>query len=338
MLVALAGALLGGLAGCAGASRERGGADDTGVTRGLERSEAYVDRTTRPVERPAGPNRPLALLDGDPITLADLGPGLIEAAGATVLQEHVLDTLLRRELARTNRTVGQDQIDAELNILLGSLTSAGVATGSDEARELLAPLRAGRALGDTRFRALLWRNAAMRGIVAPRIEVTGADLELAYELRYGPSYSARLITTDSAAQASEALRRIRAGEPFGEVAAELSTDSSRDRGGLLPPISPADPTFPASVRTTLAGMSPGEVSQPIALDASYAILELERITPAPADAPPSAEAARDELERDVRLQKERRAMDELARELLESARVQVLDPQLQREWVRRLGG
>ncbi len=325
------------LTGCAGGSG--GSTEPTAreVTRGLDRSDRYVDRTVEGASNDPSVGA-LALLDGQPIEASDISVGLVEAAGATVLQEHILDSLLRRELARVNRTIDPEQIDAELAILIDSLTAGGVASDSDEARALLDQLRRNRSLGDSRFQALLWRNAAMRALVAPRVNVTNQDLELAYQLRYAETYSARLITTDTASQATQAIRRVRDGEPFGEVAAALSTDISRDRGGLLPPISPADPTFPAAVRTTLAQLSPGEVSQPVALASTYAILKLERINPADPSAPPSAQAARDVLEPDVRLQKERAEMDLLARTLLESARVQILDPQLQREWIRRLGG
>ena len=132
-----------------------------------------------------------------------------------------------------------------------------------------------------------------------------------------------------------AKRRVDGGELFSVVAAEVSNDSSAERGGLLPPISVADTTWPESVRSAVPRLRPGSVSDPIALDSGYALLLLDEVLPAAPDAPGTVEGARAILEQDVRREQERSEMARLARRLLTEAQISVLDRALEPAWRRR---
>lgn len=331
------GGLAGLLGGCSSHTSSAGSQRD--ITRGLDRAEASVSRPaiepsplTRDVERP------LALVNDSAITLDRLRPALLEAAGATALEEAALDQLLEAECRAGNVAISQASINAERDALIATLTRNEIARDSDEAERLLARLRFDRGLGDTRFPALLRRNAMLRALVAPQVRITPEAIAQARSLRYGPRYRVRLITTASLPEATAAARRIESGESFSVVAAEVSTDPSADRGGLLEPISPADPAYPAAVRSVLRDLRPGMLSQPIALDSSYALLTLDREEPPLSAAPsgPDAEAAAQSiLEHDVRVQQERLLMNQLARRLLTSARITVLDRTLETAWRQR---
>lgn len=310
------------------------------MTRGLDRSDRYLASSGAASSGAAAPSdgRPLALLNGDDITLEALRPAMVEAAGALALEEVALERLLARECARAGVRIGSEEIAAERRLFVAALVGVRGASDASEAERLLAQVRRERGLGEHRFESLLRRNAMLRALVAPTVEVTQESLAAAYERRYGEQFRCRLITVDTLAETASVRRRLDSGEPFSTVAAMVSTDSSAERGGIIPPISPADPSWPDAVRRTARGMTVGEVSAPIALDSGYAILVLDEVIPAPSGSPPTVESDRATLETDVRLEQERLQMGILARRLLSEARISVIDRSLERAWRERTEG
>lgn len=308
---------------------------DRVVTRGLDATDRYVAESGSPAPTASSaPPRPVALIDGRTITLEQLRPALIEAAGAEVLEEALLDDLLAREAEARQLVISREQIDAEKSLLLETFTGNGLARSPDEAARLLQSIRAARGLGDARFAALLKRNATLRALVAPDVSITESAIDQARELRYGQRYSARLIVVPTAAQATEALEALNKGEEFSQLAARISIDPSAERGGVLEPISIADPAYPSGVRAALRTLQEGAVSQPIAIDQGFAILRLDDTLPA--TTPPADDvAARPLLERDVRTQQERLLMNQLARRMLESASISIMDRTLDEAWNSR---
>lgn len=272
---------------------------------------------------PAPESPLLAYVNGKPITTDDLVPPLLDASGREVFNELVLDRALAQRLAAAALTVTDDDLTAERRRMLTML-----AADPDDAARVLAELRQRRGLGDARFGGLLWRNAALRKLVADGVTVTTAGIEQAYQLAHGPRYRARVIVAPTLDQAAQ-LRSLADEQPFTQLAFDHSTDASAPAGGLLPPVSPADESFPRAVRQALGSLQVGQVSEPIAVDDGFAILLLEATIPA--DGVP-LEAVRDELAERVRLRSERLLMDELARELIDRAEVVILDADLSRVW------
>ncbi len=288
------------------------------------RSEAGAPREENPASRQI-----VALVNGEPLTWQTLRRPLAERAGAEVLREAVLDHLLRQRCRSLGVTIEAEDLRAEEERLLEQI--------SDDARsaaEMLEEIRRRRGLGDARYQQLLWRNAALRTLVAPDVTtVSEAALRSAYERAYGDLYELRLITVATLREATAARRRLEAGERFAEVAAAVSTDISRHRGGLLEPLSLADATYPQIIRDTARTLAPGDVSVPLALETGYALVRLEQILPG--EKPP-LEGVRAQLEAQVRLQQQRLLMDELARALLEEAQVTVFERGI--DWQGANGG
>lgn len=306
----------------------------------------------QPADRPDGRSSgsvPAALVDGNRIEWSDLTAPLAEAAGGLVLEEVVLDRTLEAECARSGLSVEAPAIDAERDLLARALTAAANVPQS-EAETLLARVRVSRGLGEHRFASLLRRNAMLRALVRSgrmeeRVpEVTDEDLRQAYALKYGPRVRARLILLRQESAAAQALRRVRgdgqAPEAFADVAAAVSVDPSAARGGLLDPFSLDDAAYPVAIRRVLAQLKPGEVSDAVAVAWSghdgYAIFKLEGTVAAPAHAP-TLEACKDDLREEVRIVRERSAMDRLARRLIANAKVTIFDRSLDRSWTERRG-
>jgi hypothetical protein len=279
---------------------------------------------------------PPAMLNGEPIAWSALTPALAEAAGGAILEETCLDRLLDREMALRTLTLDAGALDAEKALLVESLVRDAGAP-ADQAATLIDSLRRSRGLGEARFGALLQRNACLRRLVRDEVRVTPDDLQQAYQIRYGPRFRVRLIIVRTEREAAAARERVvgsgaNAPEPFAEVAQAVSADPSAARGGLIAPISPADPSYPEAVRNVLPGLGAGEVSPVLALDRGYAVLKVEeQIQPSGEDFSTVAP----DLEREVRLVRERAQMDRLAGRLLGAASVTAFDPSLDWSWRTR---
>lgn len=269
--------------------------------------------------------RPAALVEGIVVEWGEMRPLLNEAAGAAILQEIVLDRMLTMELARAGLPPVTDRdVERERELFYETLSP-----DPDVAARLARELRIRQGLGRLRMNRLLRRNASLRALVAGDIAISEEAVVRTHQILHGPTRRARLIVVPSLADAQAAINRVRDGEFFGDVAVTMSTDASASRGGLLAPISRADPTYPEVMREALWAIDPGEVSPAILLDQQYAVLMLL----AEVDGDGIAlEEDRVELERQVRLNQERLLMDLKARQLLTEASVTIIDAALKGSW------
>jgi len=276
--------------------------------------------------------RPVAIINGRRVDWGDIKAPLAEAGGGMILREYALDRQLEIELHERSITIDADTVSRERRLMLEMLSD-----DPDQALRLLAELRARQGLGSRRFEALLRRNAALRALVRDQVQITETQITQMYDVMYGASRQARLITVPTLREAREAIERIEQGEFFGDVAVDISTDASAPRGGLLEPITLFDPSYPDALRRALWGLQRGEVSDPIMLDEQYAVI---RFLDEFAGEDVELDEVRDELERRVRLNQERTLMDRLARRLLSDTSFNILDEAIKESWNmrRREGG
>lgn len=272
---------------------------------------------------------PVAYINGQPVRAAMLRPALYETAGGAVLADAVVDRMLIERLSQRGLVVTAEDLVAERELLLMTLDP----NDEDQAARLLKELREARGLGDARYRGLLRRNAGLRKLVRDDgLPLTAEMIGQQYELRYGQRYQVRIITADALRDFVPIRQRLDAGEPFSDVAAEISTDLSAAQGGLLSPISPVDPTYPQTLRNLLPTLQSGQVSEPIAIDGSFALVKLEKKVEAK---DVKLDDVREELIQEVRLRVEGMMMNQMGRALIREAKVTVLDPALGESWRRR---
>ncbi|MEM8834594.1 MAG: peptidyl-prolyl cis-trans isomerase [Planctomycetota bacterium] len=273
---------------------------------------------------------PPALIDGETVSWQEMRRPLAEAAGGIVLEEILLERQLEAACAREGIAITDADVRAERELLIEELRRGGVAANTGQGIELLQQLRAQRGLGDTRFASLLRRTAMLRALVRDDVRLDAPTLRTTYALLHGERYRIRLITTATAREAQRALDRLRAGEAFGVVAAQASSDISAARGGIIEPLSPADPTYPEALRAQIVRTRVGALTDAIAIEPSgYAVALVEEIIPGD---DPGLERVRASVERTARLQQERLLMNRRASRLLSSARIEVLDPALAESW------
>ena len=108
----------------------------------------------------------------------------------------------------------------------------------------------------------------------PNIVISNTLLKQEFDRSYGPqSFYAQAnrdrLTNQSHRPGPPSPSLV---ESFSDLAVAHSLDSSKAQGGLIGPINGQDPTYPEAIRAALIAMKPSQVSDPIALDSSYAIL------------------------------------------------------------------
>ncbi|GDY04211.1 hypothetical protein LBMAG50_03520 [Phycisphaerae bacterium] len=271
--------------------------------------------------------RPPALWDGSAVTWEELRPLLAERAGASVLEELFLERQLDQMLKARKLNVTAELLLTEERELVASLSD-------DPARAivLLSELRAAQGLGEKRWKSLLKRNSAMRLLVQNDVKVTPDAVEALMDAAHGPKRQCRVMALPNLKMCAEARARLDAGEPFGEVATDLSTDRSASRGGLVLPVSRLDPTWPSSFRQTLWSLQKDGVSAPVLIDNGYVFIRFENEIPGDVTTSPDTRAV---AERAVRRGQERIYMENLAKQLRQAQRnVTIFDDSLLDGWTR----
>ncbi len=297
--------------------------------KGLNESDRIISIGQRPSDSTV-----VARVEGFELTWNDLARDFAELSGGRVVEEAALDRLLRRRIAEAGLTVSPGDIDRERALLIDAIRAE---SGEEIAGELFVRLRARQGLGEHRFRALLERNAMLRKLVAPGVEVDPEEVQRAYDIVHGERLRIRLITAPTTGQAAGLRRQIRSVEgdkriAFAEAAARHSSHPSSDRGGLISAFSLRDPSIPSSLRTAAANLTAGEVSEVVAFDNAFAIVMIdERLPPTGIEFSEVAER----FSREVRITKERIAMEDYARRMLRNADIQVLDPGAHWSWRNR---
>jgi len=271
--------------------------------------------------------RPAAMLSGEAISWDELRPRLLESAGGQALEELVLESALRGELRAQGLVVDDAAVERESQIALDA-----IAPDPARAAQLLAALRDAQSLGAVRWRALLWRNAALRALAQREVRLSDEAVRQAFDAAHGVRRVCRIIVVPDMASAERVQARLATGEPFGEVAFIESSDASAARGGLLPPISRSDPSFPAAFREVLFATDVGGRSHPVLLEGGYAVVEVRSEVASDGSDP---RATRDADERAARRALERVEMDRLARMLLRRSKPTVFDDALQESWRMR---
>lgn len=145
-------------------------------------------------------------------------------------------------------------------------------------------------------------------------ELTDDELEAAYEQLYTATPRARHILVDTEEEAEEVLERLEAGEDFGELAVEVSTDpSAEENEGELGPITSEqfDPDFAEAVFEA----EDGEIVGPVETQFGYHVIE--RV------APPELAEVEEEVREAAEADRDSLAIETWATGLLEDGDVEV---------------
>jgi len=171
-------------------------------------------------------------------------------------------------------------------------------------------------------------QAQLTKILSPQIEVTPEEMRKAFADEYGRKVVVRHIQTASLEDAEDALRQLRAGADFAQLARKISKHASAADGGLLPPVSANAKILPKALHEQAWSMTrKGQISPPIQVGTSYHLLYLEKIIE-PKNV--AFEDVTDELQAVVKRGKIRRAKERFLQQIIADADIQWVDPILQR--------
>ncbi len=95
---------------------------------------------------------------------------------------------------------------------------------------------------------------------------------------------------ETRARLEEIRTRVKGGEAFEKIAAELSDSPSRANGGLIGPLTMTE--LAPALQKLLSGMKPGDISEPLRTPKGYQLLKLETMTPEEVQPP---EQVRDQI-------------------------------------------
>ena len=166
--------------------------------------------------------------------------------------------------------------------------------------------------------------------------LTDKDLRTAFNARYGETVKVRHIALQNLQQVAEAQRRLKAGEPFEQVAKSMSLNKATGpQGGEIQPFSRSNPTLPQLFRDTAFALQKGEVSDPIQVEGLYHLIKLEgRIPPKAVKFEDVKDSLRQDLDQALTFEAMKRIRDEFGRQALQS--LDIRDPDLKKQFEDRI--
>lgn len=242
------------------------------------------------------PQRPVAMVNGQPITADQLHRPLVEAHGLKMLLYLVQLEMAKQKAREAGLIITPEAVAQERQRTLDGLFKASISVeklkGSDQEKEAFRQKEYERLLNhflDTQrlslqeFELAVETSAYLRKLAEPglREQISEEILQDGFRIKYGERIRVRHIQVANPREWAEARRRVDAGEPFEKVAAELSQDEqTRKQGGLMRIFSRAERTLPEAFKTeAFALKEPGELSGPVQAGGAYHLIKLEEKFP-----------------------------------------------------------
>jgi parvulin-like peptidyl-prolyl isomerase len=182
----------------------------------------------------------VATVNGDKVSMADLGRECLTRHGSEVLEVEISQLLLRQALESASKTVSQSDLENEMR---HGAQLAGVldAQGQPDMAQWVKMATEEQGLTYEQYvRDSVWPSAALKKLTDGRVEITPEDLQKGFEANYGEKVRCRAIVMGSLRRAQEVWDKARqnpTAEFFGDLAEEYSIEpSSRSLRGEVPPI------------------------------------------------------------------------------------------------------
>ncbi len=278
---------------------------------GSEPTSAAPPAAAPAAPAPAGP-KPMALVNGVEISADALAAECLARHGASVLETLVNRRIIEQACRTKGITVTRQDVDAEIDSLAKQFS-----VPRDQWLELI---QKERGIAPEQYASdIVWPMLALRALALGAGEPTEAELQEAFENRFGPAVKARIIVSRTRGEA-ESLREKAAQDPaeFGALARQHSVDvGSASANGWVQPIRlhSGDPAFD---RAAFA-LEPGEISPVVQVADQFIVIKCEGRLPA---AEASPESVRPHLAAEIRERKSRQASNDVFRSLQNASRVE----------------
>jgi parvulin-like peptidyl-prolyl isomerase len=274
----------------------------------------------------AAPADPVAMVNGEPISRADLSQCLIEAHGKHMLREMAALEVARQRGRERKVAVTRGDVDAEeLRSLPPEVLDKPAGVDREKAMDSYL---ANEGLTRVDWRLLMECTASLRKQVAVP-EPSEAQLRQLFNRKYGEHVAVRAIQVRTPAHMTRVEERL-AKEPFEIVAREESDDKdAASKGGLVPAFDRDDPSIPLAVREAAFALNAkGDTSDRI--DAGDFLFKLKLVE----RSKPTERTLENERKELTALLRERLISIQVKNELqllLDGSEIDVLDPILRQQ-------
>jgi len=291
----------------------------------------------------------VATVAGYPITVEQLVQPMAEAYGVQFLVLLAQLEVARHHAREAGISLSAQDIQREREIVLQDMFKSAIVTdglrlSEEEKREyfqresqrllLEALRRTGKS--EAEFDLGVQTTAYLRRLAESQLDINAIEeeeLRKAFDIQYGARVRVRHIECANMIEWAEARRRAEAGEPFAQVASELSRNEvTRGLGGLLPPFSASEARYPRQfVEAAFALSREGELSGPVSDGNAFHLIQLvERIAPANV----RYEDVREKVREDYYASRRTARMGRLWEQVMMQARdsLRILEPALQRRF------
>ncbi|NLX13144.1 MAG: hypothetical protein GXY44_05730 [Phycisphaerales bacterium] len=286
----------------------------------------------------------VAKVGGKPIYRSQLTELLIHSHGLKILEQLILLQLARQRAADLSLSITPADVATEHENALQRIATPIVRPDTPPLdrpaaqRQLEQILRA-KNISTREWDLRMETLALLRKIAVAETEqmqISEAMLREQYNLDYAERIQVRHIQLSSLEAARNIRTLLASGKDFELLARQFSENPlTADQGGLLPPFTRHDPAVSPLIREAAFQLQEGAISTTIHEGGVYQILRLERRFPASQvsfeQADPQTLRQRF-LDRLIRLRQ-----DELQQELLDTAAISVLDPELNSQYQREHG-
>ncbi len=182
----------------------------------------------------------VATVNGEQITMKELGKECLERFGEETLQVEISQMLLRQELKRANLSISQQDLQSEIEHAAELAGVVGPSGKPDLGQWVKMAMEEQQVSEAIYYRDSVWPSAALKKLTSGRVSVTDQDLEKGFEANYGKRVRCRAIVLDDLRRAQEVWAKARENqsiEHFGDLAEQYSIEpSSRSLRGEVPPI------------------------------------------------------------------------------------------------------
>jgi len=275
----------------------------------------------------------MALVNGKAVYMDRLHDLLVLAGGRKMAHNIVAWELVDQEATERSITVTETDTESEHQATLKRMFPQ-VADATDR-EALLGQLMAREGISQEQWRISMRMHAQLTKILSAEIEVTDEEMQQAFADRYGRKVAVRHIQFASLADAENALRQLKAGADFAQLARKVSKHASAANGGLLPPVSATAKLLPRALHKEAWAMTrKGQIAGPVQAGTSYHLLFCDQVTP-PTNV--AIEDVADEVTQAVKRGKLRLAKDRFLQGIIGDADIQWVNPLIQQSNARPSG-
>ena len=265
----------------------------------------------------------MAYVNGQPIAMSDLHDLLVRGYGLPIAQQLIANELARQAARNKGVSATEEEVQREHEMTLEQTFAQ--AENARQREQMLDQLLAERSITRGQWMLIMRRNALLRKLVPPQMQVTEAELREEFGRQYDRKAVIRHIEVASLSEAQK-VRQLAEKEDFARLVQKHSIHASRANGGLLPPIGASTAQVSPAMRdAALALKTVGELSDPVQTGMTFHILRLEEIVE-----PKEAKLAdvRDKITASLKERKVRVFQNQMLARMIQEAKIEYVNPAL----------